>query len=467
MISGMRRRRLATLSFAAGLALVLAACGDDNGDDDTGTDTPEDGTEETDEPAADGECAFAEPYGDLSGTSVTVFTTITDPGEIEPLEATWDAFEECTGATIVYEGTDEFEAQLPVRLAGGTAPDIAFIPQPGLLAQLVNDFPDAVVPASDAVKANVEASFDPSWVDYGTVDGTYYAAPFDANVKSFVWYSPSAFADAGYEVPETWDELLALSDQIVADGSVPWCAGVGSGDATGWPATDWVEDVMLRTAGADVYDQWFTHEIPFNDPQVVEAIDTAGEILKNDEYVNGGLGGVDSIATTRFEDGGLPILDGNCWMHRQASFYVSFWGEGVEIGEDGDVFAFYFPPIAEEHGSPVLGGGSFVGGFSDRNEVEQFRTYLASDHWHEQLAATGNFVSPNTTVPLDTYSDPIIGLSAEMLQAEDAVFRFDASDLMPGAVGGQAFWTGMVNWLTGSSTQEVADTIEDTWAGLE
>lgn len=463
MSSEVRRRHVAALSGVAAFALVLSACGGDDGDetDDAASDNGE--TSEDDGEAAGGDCEFAEPYGDLSGTEVSIFTTVNDPEESEPLEASWDAFEECTGTTIVYEGTDEFEAQLPVRLEGGSPPDIAFIPQPGLLAQLVNDFPDAVIPASDAVQENVEASFDESWLDYGTVDGTYYAAPFDANVKSFVWYSPSAFAEAGYEVPQTWDELVALSDQIVADGSLPWCAGVESGDATGWPATDWIEDVMLRTAGPDAYDQWFTHEIPFNDPQVVEAIDTAGEILKNPDYVNGGLGGVESIATTGWEDAGLPILDGNCWLHRMASFYVSFWGEGVEVAEDGDIFAFYFPPIEEEHGSPVLGGGSFVAGFSDRDEVEQVRAYLSSDHWHAEYAANTNFLSPNTTVPLDNYSDPVVRLSGEMLQAEDAVFRFDASDLMPGQVGGQAFWTGMVNWLTGSSSEEVADTIENSW----
>src|SRR5690606_35770228 len=153
--------------------------------------------------------------------------------------------------------------------------------------------------ASAETEANVDEFFAASWKDYGTVDGTFYAPPLGANMKSFVWYSPGAFADAGYEVPQTWDDMIALSDQIVADGNgKPWCAGVESGDATGWPATDWIEDVVLRSAGADVYDQWVAHEIPFNDPQIVEAIDIAGDILKNPDYVNGGLGDVSSIATT-------------------------------------------------------------------------------------------------------------------------------------------------------------------------
>lgn len=463
MADSRARRGLAGASSVLALSLVLAACGGDDDDDDTAATEEEPAEEEAEDGEAAEGCEFAEPYGDLSGTEINVYSTIVDPAEVEPLEASFDAFEECTGATVVYEGSDEFEAQLPVRIEGGTPPDIALIPQPGLLAQLVNDYPDAVMPAPDATRANVEASFDPSWIDYGSVNGTFYAAPFGSNVKSFVWYSPSAFADAGYEIPETWDELIALSDQIVADGSVPWCAGLGSGEATGWPATDWVEDVMLRTAGPEAYDQWIAHEIPFNDPQVVEAIDTVGEILKNPDYVNGGLGGVESIATTRFEDAGLPILDGNCWMHRQASFYVSFWGDGVEIAEDGDIYAFYFPPIEEEHGSPVLGAGEFTAAFADRNEVQQFQTYLASDHWHAERAALGNFVSANTTVPVDSYEDPILRLSAEIIQDEDAVFRFDASDLMPGQVGAQAFWTGMVDWITGAEAQAVADEIESAW----
>lgn len=390
-----------------------------------------------------------------------MYSTIVAP-EDAPLEASFDEYEECTGATVVYEGSDEFEAQLPIRIQGGSPPDLAIIPQPGLLARLVRDF-DAVIPVPDDATANVEASFDPSWIEYGTVDGTYYGTPFGANVKSFVWYSPSAFEGAGYEIPETWDDMIEISDQIVEDGGIPWCAGFGSGDATGWPGTDWVEEVMLRTAGPDVYDQWYLHEIPFNDPQVVEAFDTVGEILKNDQYVNGGLGDVASIATTRFEDAGLPILDGSCWMHHQASFYQANWGEGVEVAEDGDVFAFYLPGIEEEHGNPVLGGGEFVAAFAERPEVQTFQTYLSSDHWHAERASHGNFVSANRTVPIDAYESPVNQLSAEIIQDEEAVFRFDASDLMPAQVGTVAFWTGMVDWVTGASTQQTVDAIEAAW----
>ena len=164
-------------------------------------------------------------------------------------------------------------------------------------------------------------------------------------MKSLVWYSPKMFADNGWEIPTTWAELKTLTDTIAKSGVVdkPWCAGFGSGDATGWPGTDWVEDVMLRLNGPEVYDQWVSHEIPFNDPKVVAALDEVGSFLKNPDYVNGGYGDVKSIASTTFQDGGLTILDGTCAMHRQATFYASQFPEGTTVAEDGDVYAFYLP----------------------------------------------------------------------------------------------------------------------------
>ena len=163
-------------------------------------------------------------------------------------------------------------------------------------------------------------------------------------MKSFVWYSPKTFEDNGWEIPTTWDEMIALSDEIAATGKMkPWCMGIGSGDATGWPMTDWLEDVVLRSAGPDVYDQWVNHEIPFNDPQIVEALDMVGDIVRNEDYVNGGLGDVKSIATTEWNEGGQPILDGDCAMMKQANFYATQWPEGTDVSENGDVWTLLLP----------------------------------------------------------------------------------------------------------------------------
>ncbi|MFL6166428.1 MAG: ABC transporter substrate-binding protein [Ornithinibacter sp.] len=452
------KRRIAALTGVLAVALTATACG--SSDDTSGDSASSGGNSSID-------CAPYKAFGDLTGKTVTVYTSIVSP-EDAPHQASYKPFEDCTGVTIKYEGSKEFEAQLPVRVKGGNAPDIAYVPQPGLLATLVAT--GAVKEAPPEVVANVEKNM-PDWKNYGTVDGKFYAAPLGANVKSFVWYSPKAFADKGYQVPKTWAELLTLSDKIVADnpgGDVkPWCAGIESGDATGWPATDWVEDVMLRTAGAETYDKWVKHEIPFNDPAVATALAEVGKILKNPKYVNGGYGDVKTIASTSFQDGGLPIADGSntCYMHRQASFYAANWPEGTKVGPDGDVWAFYLPAV-DASTKPVLGGGELTTAFADRPEVKAFQTYLSSTEWANERAktcGTGGCVTANKNADPNLLTNPVDKLSAEALTDKAATFRFDGSDLMPGAVGAGTFWKGMVNWITGQDDKTTLDYIENSW----
>jgi alpha-glucoside transport system substrate-binding protein len=450
------RRLLTALALTATAGFVLAACGgSDNGSKTASGKSPGEGK---------AECAQLTKYGDLTGKKVHVYTSIVAP-EDQAQKDSYKLFTTCTGATVQYEGSKEFEAQLVVRVKSGNAPDIAYVPQPGLLSTLVKDT-GKVVEAPDDVAANVDKWFGEDWKKYGTVDGKFYAAPLGANVKSFVWYSPKTFAKNGWTVPQTWDEMLKLSDTIAATGIKPWCAGIGSGDATGWPATDWLEDVILRDAGADYYDGWVNHDTPFNDAKVGEALDRVGGILKNPKYVNGGFGDVKSIATTTFQDGGLPILQGKCAMHRQASFYAANWPKGTDVSENGDAFAFYLPVTNADNGKPVLGGGEFVTAFSDRPEVQAFQTYLSSDVWANQKAKDtpgGGWVSANKGLDPNNLVSPIDKLSAETLQDPDAVFRFDGSDQMPGAVGAGSFWKEMTAWITGESTKDALDKIEASW----
>src|SRR5690606_8666869 len=282
------------LAGAASLALVLSACGgaDDlgggGGGGGGGSDTE---TDAGGGASTDADCSAFEEYGTFDGETVTLVRSIREQ-EADQLQDTFEAFTECTGITVEYNGSGEFEQQVVVQAEGGNAPDLAIFPQPGLLQRMVRD--GHVLPAPDAVESKVDEGWSEDWKAYGTVDGEFYAAPLMASVKSFVWYSPSAFEENGYEVPETWDDLMALTEQIAADhGSAtvkPWCAGIESGGATGWPATDWIEDVVLRSASADAYDQWVANELAFNSPEIVEAVDMAGAILKNDDYVNGGIG---------------------------------------------------------------------------------------------------------------------------------------------------------------------------------
>ncbi len=415
-----------------------------------------------DGPAASPSCAPYAEYQGHRGSTVKVYSSIRDV-EADKLARAWEGFQACTGISIDYEGSAGFEADLPGRVKAGAAPDLALFPQPGLLTGMVRA--GAVKPAGKAVVANVDRWYSADWKRYGSVDGVLYGAPVDANVKSFVWYSPKYFAAKGYAVPETWADMIDLSDRIAADGVKPWCAGIESGGATGWPVTDWLEDTLLRTAGPDVYDQWVEHRIPFDDPAVVAALDRVGGILRNPAYVNGGYGGVDSVATTSFQEGGLPILQQTCAMHRQASFYSTWWPETAKVTEDGDIYAFYLPPIDPAAGRPVLGAGVFAGAFTDRPEVQALAAYLATPEFADHRAVSGNIVSANKGLDRSLLTTPVAKLSADLLADPGVTFRFDGSDLMPAAVGAGTFWAEMTGWVKGTDTATALHRIQGTWPG--
>jgi alpha-glucoside transport system substrate-binding protein len=443
------RARLAVASAGVlGLSLTLVACGG-------GDETPSAGGGDTD-------CSVYSQFGDLKGKTVSIYTGIVTPEDTPQIDS-YKPFEKCTGAKVKYEGDKAFETQILVRAKAGNPPDLAIVPQPGLLQQLVQTGKAKEAPSE--VAGNVDKFWGADWKAYGTVDGKFYAAPLGANVKSLVWYSPNEFQEKNLKPPTTLDELFTLSDKLAEGGRKPWCAGISSGEATGWPITDWMEDMMLRLSGPEEYDKWVKHEIPFNSPGPTAALDEAGKILKNDKYVNGGLGEVKSIATTTFQDGGLPILEGNCSLHRQASFYAANWPEGTKVAEDGDVFAFYLPG-KDANTKPVLGGGEFILAFSDRPEVKAFQTYLSTDTWaNNKVASTpnGGWVSANKGLDASKLTSPIDKLAADILQDPNAVFRFDGSDLMPGAIGSNAFWKQATAWITGQNTKQTVDNIEAAW----
>jgi alpha-glucoside transport system substrate-binding protein len=427
------------------LLLLLAGCGGAG-------DTPAD--------RASDACADYSGYGSHDGTKVTITGSIRN-AEADKLLRSWNTFEDCTGITIDYDGIAAFEQDLKDKVAAGDPPDIALFPQPGLIADMARSH--VLKPVSAEVKEHVERWWSPEWQTYGTVDGALYAAPLNANIKSLVWSSPRFFADHGYTTPSTWAEMLQLTERIAAAGVKPWCAGAESGSASGFPITDWLEDMLLRTAGPDVYDMWVAHKIPFNDARVVDALDKVGTILRDPRYVNGGYGGVQSIATVAMSEGGLPILQNTCAMHRQASFYANEWPDGTKIGPDGDVYAFYLPMLDTTRARPILGAGEFVGAFDSRAEVQAVASYLSMPQWANARARLGGAVSANKAIDPEALQSPIEKLSAQLLTDPGTVFRFDGSDMMPAAVGTGTFWTGMIDWLNGKPTKDVLDAIERSW----
>lgn len=415
----------------------------------------------------DSYAAFAAAH-DLAGQSVTIAGPWLSP-EADRFDILLSYFEAATGANATYTGSDSFEQQIVIDAEAGSAPNIAVFPQPGLAAVMAGNGLLTPLGPDMAGWVNENYAAGSSWVDLGTyADASgadqFYGFFFNVNVKSLVWYVPENFEDAGYEVPATMEDLLALSEQIVADGETPWCIGLGSGAATGWPATDWVEDIMLRTQTPEVYDAWVANEIPFDDPRVVNAIETFGMFARNDDWVQGGAG---AVATTDFRDSptGLFTSPPGCYMHRQASFIPAFFPEGTVVGEDADFF--YFPAFAgEDLGNPVLGGGTLMA-ITDLNDATlAFLEFLKTPFAHEVMMAQGGFLTPHSGVNLEAYSSAVEAGQGEIL-LNATTFRFDGSDLMPGAIGAGAFWTGMVDYAGGADATAVAAAIQRSWDALK
>jgi len=405
---------------------------------------------------------------DLSGEQVTVFGPWLGPDQ-EVVEKVLAYFAAATGADVRYTGSDSFEQQIVVDAEAGSAPNVAVFPQPGLVSDMAAR--GFIAPlgseTADWVRENYAAG--DSWVDLSTFKGPdgnddVFGLFYKVDVKSLVWYVPETFDDFGYDIPQSMEELKALTDQMVADGNTPWCIGLGSGGATGWPATDWVEDMMLRTQDPGVYDQWVSNEIPFTDPRVVNAIEEFGYFARNDDYVSGGAG---AVASTDFRDSpkGLFASPPQCLMHRQASFIPAFFPEGTEVGLDADFF--YFPAYAEKDlGSPVLGAGTLWSITNDSKGARALMEFLKSPIGHEVWMAQQGFLTPHKGVNTDIYATDTLKKMGEILLSADT-FRFDASDLMPGGVGAGSFWTGMVGYAGGTPAEEVAAEIQSSWDALK
>jgi len=393
--------------------------------------------------------------GDLAGMVVTMTGPFTDADEVKFNNAVAE-FEGWTGIDIQYTGSKEFEAVIRAAVEGGASPDIVDFPQPGLLKDLVED--GYVVDVSTFMNAEwLEMNYSESWRDMANINGITAGVWNRFNGKSLVWYPKQAFEAAGYTIPTTWDELIALSDQIVADGSSPWCVGIESGAATGWAATDWMEEVMLRTTSLENYDNWSfpadaANRLSFTSPEVMVAAETLASIWFTENYVNGGR---ESIAGTSFGDAPVAMFDSPpaCYMHKQGNFITSFFPEGLVAGEDYDFF--YLPPIDEAYGRPFLVAGDIYSMFNDRPEVRAVLDFFSRGESVKGWLAAGGALSPHNDTDLAWYgSDVERGIAA--LVADSTSVRFDGSDLQPGAVGAGSFWKGMTDWVSGTVDLETA-----------
>jgi alpha-glucoside transport system substrate-binding protein len=398
--------------------------------------------------------------GEFDGTTVTVDGAFEgNDADGVKFDESMAAFEEATGITVNYIGNKEFEASIAIRVDAGDAPDVVDFPQPGLYAGFVRS--GDVIPVTDFMSEEwLSQQYNDGWREFVSIDGQETAVMHRFSGKSLVWYPTAAWDAAGYEIPETWDELMALTQTIADDGDTAWCIGIGSGAATGWPATDWTEDLMLRTTSLENYDAWVAGELPFDSPEVKNAIETWSEIWFNDDYV---LGGRSSIVSTAFGDSPTPMFEDppQCWLHRQANFITSFFPEGTEHGVDYDFF--YLPPADEAYGKPFLVAGDLIAMFNDRPEVRALMEYFSTPASVSGWLEGGGAIAAHKTATRDMYgSDLDWGVSELVAQASS--FRFDGSDLMPGEVGSGTFWEQMVSYVAGGTDLDSAlQAIDASW----
>jgi len=450
----MKKRWIKLAAAPIAFALVVASCGSDS---DSGSGSGSDTTD------AAGDGGSSENF---DGATVTITGPERDDPSIAAIQDTLAAFGESVGIEIEYTGDADWEANINTQVEGGNPPNISIFPQPGKLADFARA--GSVVALTDEVNATIDEFWSDDFQTYGEVDGTQYGVPVKTDLKSLVWYQPDRFAADGYEVPTTFEEFQTLvADMAAAGGAKPLCVGIESGQATGWTFTDWTEEMVLRQHGGDVYDQWVSNEIPFDDPQIVESMQTVVDLWSDDNvFASGG-----SIAATNFGDNAQPLVDGDCYMHRQASFFAGFFPEGTAFadGSEGAVDVFYFPDINGDR--PALTAGTYAAAFDDEPATMAVLNYMATaDYAQTRQAAQTEFLEGGLSGFLSAAQgqdpgvyQPLEQSFLEILNTSE-LSRFDASDLMPAAVGAGTFWsegTSLVNGDTDAGT--AATRIQESW----
>jgi len=472
----MRKRWLKLAAAPIAFAFLAAACGSDNNGGAAGTTAAggtaaPGGTEAattTAAPEGTGETTtLPETPGKGSAGKVTVFGVEDSENEAGAMQDALTEYGKANGIDITYVGRRDFEQQINAQVLADNPPDIGAFPQPGKLLQFAQD--GKVLQVPDNVVAATKKGWADSYLAFTNTDSKQYGVPFKSDLKSLVWYVPSVWKAKGYEVPTTQAEFKALVDKMNANGDTPLCVGIESGPATGWPFTDWVEELVLREQGIDFYNQWVSHKVPFDDPKVV---DTFNEVAgpdglwtkKGAVFSSGG-----SIAATAFGDNGTPLVEGKCMMHRQASFYSAFFPDGTKFGEgDGEVSTFYFP---SDKGHPVLVGGINAGAFRDAPEVWKVMEYLGSPEFANARQAAqskrvggglSGFLTGNTNADTTKWAPLEQGFIKELQTADPAAF--DASDQMPAEVGSGTFWTDGTSFVNGDEdAKTAAANIEASW----
>ena len=401
----------------------------------------------------------------MNAKVVSFFTTF-GGSELDALNVSLDEFTNQTGILVTVESNRQSTEVLRTRVAGGSPPDVALVPRPGFMAELANAGSLIPLVNADGSAGLIDQSvltdnYGQGFIDLGSVDGTVYGILAKANSKSTIWYKPASFADLGVEVPTTWDDLLAIQQAYVDAGKTPWSIG----GSEGWPLTDWFENIYVRIAGPEMYQKLFvTHEVSWTDPTVMQAMDAFKQIISPaDTNLAGGSEG--TLSTDFITAANLVFRpDAAAEMYYEGGFIGGIISSNFpDLVPGTDFNAFLFPAIDPMYGAPVVGGGDLLVAFADRPEVGELVKWMAGTEGNTLWAGTGAIVSPNKNVDLSVY-DTLGAIDAGQV-ANASAFVFDGSDLAPSAVGGDAMFVALQDFIANpDDVQNILQGLEDAAA---
>jgi len=426
----------ATTSVAAGASAVLflvTACSSSDSETVERPEAPQSAVDAAEAAAAD--AAGGEELGGkvsmlgvLGGEELDAFNTVLEP------------FEKATGIDVQYEGTRDFAAVLQTRVDGGNPPDVVATPAIGEMRAFAED---GVLADLEAVIGQdvLDESFTPSLLETASLDGQVFGVFNNLNLGGLIWYNPASYE--GPTDPQSWDELEGWAQEQVDSGATPWCVGLESGAASGWPAADFIDEILLRQAGPEFHQRWTEGEEPFTAPEVKQAFETYGETVKEDTVYGGSV----NALSTNFAKAANPMFadDPGCSILQQATFMGGIIQDSFPNLESGtDLDYFPVPDFSTEFPEIRSISGEIIGVINESPQSAALVKYLASAEAGTQIAATGRWLSGNKNVDDSAYQDPFLAKASQILAEAEGTYSLGNS-LMPQSLV-DAFWKAGVDY---------------------
>jgi len=437
--------RRSIVSFVV-ITLIATACGTS-----TTTNGPESAeagqSDGTAPPISEGglrdplDAALEAAGGEQIGGSVSMLGVLGGE-ELDAFDTVLAPFEEATGITIEYESSRDIGVLIQTRVDGGNPPDVVSTPTIGQLFDYAEQ--GVLIDLAEVLDvSSVERNYDESLMNIVTREGATFGLFNTVNLAGLIWYNPTTYT--GPTDPATWSELESWTVETAAGGETPWCIGLESGAASGWPGAEFITGMLLRQAGPEFHDQWWQGEVAWTSPEVKRAFETYGAIATDPKMV---YGGPEAVLATNFENGadGAFMDPPSCFLHEQATFMGGIIaGNFPDLEPIESVDFFGIPDFSAEFDDLQQISGEVVAMFNDTPQARALVNYLATPEAGALIAQTGRWLSPNSGVPTDEYTDPFLARAAEILSSAGGV-SYLGSDLLPQTLV-EGFWRATLDYV--------------------